>query len=572
MLVACSAAFGQCTASLVNSDSNPVVAMDVQYQGGAGSINVSIPSGCTWGATSNTSWLTITSGPGGTGPGTVTFTANVNTGGSRTGSLLIAGQTLTITQVAFLGPSAIVQELVISKVSGAQGSICGTNVPPLSLVFAPTDAEAYTYTIIQDLNQGDVVTEEYFTPTGSLYSGAGGTFTSVLNGGFQGFCDTATSGLKIFGNPPATTPGTWNVNIYVTSAEDSTHTPVLIITVPFTITGTNTCSYSLSGNTNTFNASGGSGSIAVTANPGCAWSSVTSSSWIHIASSGLSGAGSGTVSYTVDANSGAARSGTIVIAGQSFTISQTVTGPPSPAITQGGVAEPWTYSPGLAPGAWVAIYGTNLASTTQSWAPTAGQPLATTLGGVTVTIGGQAAVPNYVSPTQIDVLAPAGVPLGQVEIVVNNQGLTSNPYPVNSTEFLPAIYANVSPGSSPAKFYVTCVNPITGQLLGTFAADPRVVGTPTPGQTIDLYALGLGPASSFPTNTDFTGDYTLSSSLTVTVGGTPVTPLFAALVGPGLYQVRITLPSNIFPSDQPIQLTLNGQAQSPSNVFLTIGQ
>src|SRR5206468_9799643 len=50
---------------------------------------------------SNVSWITITGGASGTGIGTVTYSVATNTGASpRTGTLTIAGQTVTITQAA----------------------------------------------------------------------------------------------------------------------------------------------------------------------------------------------------------------------------------------------------------------------------------------------------------------------------------------------------------------------------------------------------------------------------------------------------------------------------------------
>mgnify|MGYP003896955415 CR=1 FL=1 len=49
----------------------------------------------------------------------------------------------------------------------------------------------------------------------------------------------------------------------------------------------------------------------MTTDSGCAWSATTTDSWIHTTSSG---SGSGTVNYSVDANAGAARNGTITVA------------------------------------------------------------------------------------------------------------------------------------------------------------------------------------------------------------------------------------------------------------------
>lgn len=67
--------------------------------GGTGSTTITTTSGCAWNASSNVSWITITSATSGTGSGTVNFTvAANNTGAIRTGTLFIAGQTFTVTQ------------------------------------------------------------------------------------------------------------------------------------------------------------------------------------------------------------------------------------------------------------------------------------------------------------------------------------------------------------------------------------------------------------------------------------------------------------------------------------------
>jgi len=64
------------------------------YQGGAGNVVVTTQSGCSWNAVSNSAWLTVTNAGG----GSVSYTVQANTGGARTGTLTVAGQTVTITQ------------------------------------------------------------------------------------------------------------------------------------------------------------------------------------------------------------------------------------------------------------------------------------------------------------------------------------------------------------------------------------------------------------------------------------------------------------------------------------------
>ncbi|MEO8036741.1 MAG: BACON domain-containing carbohydrate-binding protein, partial [Acidobacteriota bacterium] len=82
------------------------------------------------------------------------------------------------------------------------------------------------------------------------------------------------------------------------------------------------CSYTLSATGVKPVAAAATGSVSVIGDSGCAWSASSSDSWITITSGG-SGTGDGTVGYRIAANTAlAARTGTITIAGQPFTINQ----------------------------------------------------------------------------------------------------------------------------------------------------------------------------------------------------------------------------------------------------------
>jgi uncharacterized repeat protein (TIGR01451 family) len=81
------------------------------------------------------------------------------------------------------------------------------------------------------------------------------------------------------------------------------------------------CVSALSPSSATTPASGGTGSVPVTAADGCAWTASSNAAWIII-SSGSSGSGNGTVGYTVAADAGAQRTGTITVAGETFTVTQ----------------------------------------------------------------------------------------------------------------------------------------------------------------------------------------------------------------------------------------------------------
>ncbi|RPJ02351.1 MAG: choice-of-anchor D domain-containing protein, partial [Deltaproteobacteria bacterium] len=91
------------------------------------------------------------------------------------------------------------------------------------------------------------------------------------------------------------------------------------------------CAYSLSASSGEFDASGGEGSINVTSPAGCNWTAKSNNpDWIVITSGG-SGSGNGTVAYSVAVNTGdSPRTGTMTIAGQTFTVTQSETEPGPP--------------------------------------------------------------------------------------------------------------------------------------------------------------------------------------------------------------------------------------------------
>ena len=68
----------------------------IGVSGGSGNVNISATS--TWNVVAVDSWITVTSATSGAGNSTVTFTVAANTGGPRSGSLIIGGQPYTIYQ------------------------------------------------------------------------------------------------------------------------------------------------------------------------------------------------------------------------------------------------------------------------------------------------------------------------------------------------------------------------------------------------------------------------------------------------------------------------------------------
>ncbi|MDQ6699364.1 MAG: DUF4214 domain-containing protein, partial [Acidobacteriota bacterium] len=95
-----------------------------------------------------------------------------------------------------------------------------------------------------------------------------------------------------------------------------------------TVSQASGCSFSIGPSGQSVPAAGGSALVTVTAGSGCPWSAAPNAGWIAIVS-GASGSGAGSVALSIAANGGADRTGTVSIAGQTFTVTQ-----PSAPVTQ----------------------------------------------------------------------------------------------------------------------------------------------------------------------------------------------------------------------------------------------
>lgn len=76
-------------------------ALSFSAAGGSGIVTVTTSSGCSWSATSDSNWVSIIGGSTGSGSGQGTVSASPNAGTvQRTGTVTVAGRTVTITQSA----------------------------------------------------------------------------------------------------------------------------------------------------------------------------------------------------------------------------------------------------------------------------------------------------------------------------------------------------------------------------------------------------------------------------------------------------------------------------------------
>jgi uncharacterized repeat protein (TIGR03803 family) len=167
------------------------------------------------------------------------------------------------------------------------------------------------------------------TPNSADFSSAGGSgsvtvtaastncvWTDVCNSGFI----TITSGSGGTGS------GTVS---YTVAADTDTNSfgrsgTMTIAGLTFTVTQASLgCSFTLGSTNASFDSAGGSGNVTVSVSgSNCAWTATSNSGFIAI-TSGSSSGGNGTVNYTVAANTnGFPVTGTMTIAGQTFTVTQ----------------------------------------------------------------------------------------------------------------------------------------------------------------------------------------------------------------------------------------------------------
>ena len=220
----------------------------------------------------------------------------------------------------------------------------------------------------------------------------------------------------------------------------------------------------------------------------------------------------------------------------------------------------------LAPGTWMEIYGTNLANvTSQTWgsADFKGNAAPTALGGTTVTIGGQPAFIDYVSPTQVNAQVPSNISPGSQPVVVTTPGGTSTAYPitVNVTEpglLAPSVF-NLKAGQYIAALFpdgVTFVLP-PGSIPGVASARAK------PGDTIVFYGVGFGTVTpDSPAGQIVTQSNTLNGNFQASFAGTPATVSFSGLTGGylGLYQFNVVVPNVAAGDAVPLTFSLGGTA------------
>jgi uncharacterized protein (TIGR03437 family) len=194
----------------------------------------------------------------------------------------------------------------------------------------------------------------------------------------------------------------------------------------------------------------------------------------------------------------------------------------------------------VAPGAYVAIYGTNLAGSTLS-APAPNYP--TQLGDVQVSVNGTAAAIQYISAGQLNVIWP-NVPPGitKLKVVAAGGSFTTN---VIVQAAVPSIFTLTGTAAA-------AINATSGAVVGPNA--PVRAGI----DYVELYLTGLGL-----TATTNGLDYAQIQP-TVSIGGQNCAVSYAGRVPgfPALDQINCPVPAGLSGAAVPVVVTSNGRASN----------
>ena len=150
-IVAATQAFTVIQAGSGTSCSYAITPTSASYpdSGGSGSISVSTDAGCDWTAVASDSWIVVTAGSAGSGPGTTTYEVQPNSGDGRSGSIVIGGQLHTVAQSGTTGCSySIAPESQWISASGGNGSVQVTTGEGCQWIAESNDPEWITVTHI----------------------------------------------------------------------------------------------------------------------------------------------------------------------------------------------------------------------------------------------------------------------------------------------------------------------------------------------------------------------------------------------------------------------------------------
>lgn len=322
-------------------------------------VDVFAPEGCDWTIDNRNEWILIKLTTNGTGTGIARYTIHANDRPvARSGIITIAGLPFTVNQLPAPCTFSLLQTSRYLGAEGGTGLVQFATLNECPWVAINTNAWIEMPRVTNGIGGGSLgwaagpnfsnnERRGFITVAGRAYqitqfpincsSTISPTSRAIGSGTNSGTISVSVSAAcsnvqwRVYNPNPwistvAGTAGDGNgsVSYTVQTHQDfGTRTGILhVADRRFVITQTGIpCSYSVSptSRAHTYNAE--SGTVNVNATGRCSWTARSDSSWLTITTA-TNGAGNGVVGYQMTQNTGAARSGRLIIQGQNFTVNQ----------------------------------------------------------------------------------------------------------------------------------------------------------------------------------------------------------------------------------------------------------
>ncbi|MDZ7638993.1 MAG: BACON domain-containing carbohydrate-binding protein [Bryobacterales bacterium] len=500
-----------------------------------GSLVVQVTTGntCSWSAASNVPWISVSSPASNAGSGTATLQVQGNSSGSsRTGTLLIAGQTVSVSQSAL--PTLPTVSLSPSQV----------------VLSAQEDATApATASVLATANQtGLPISVGQSTPSWLSVSASAGVTPATIS---------------LSANPAGLAPGSYTATVPVLSTGSAN--PQLSISITFNVESAvivraspRSLSFSsfdgkVTNLTQTIRVKVSGSSTPVRAYvEGGTWLSATAefSRGLWAVQTTVDPRGLQPGIYDASVGLGCAtaecRTQLIPVRLQVLAASSADSGSPSSRkalISSGGIVNAASFQQGIAEGAWMSIFGQDLASEVREWRieDFDGPRFPRSIGGVQVKVDGKPAAIHFVSPGQINFQAPSGIAKGWVSVEITTPFGGAQAYTFSSKES-PGFFQIDADGQVAALFG-------DGRAVGRLPENASTGGkwTPAqPGSTIAIYGTGFGPTDpDVEAGAIYQGAAQLiaKGAAKVLIGGKDAKVEFVGLSGAGLNQLNVTVPA-----------------------------
>ena len=498
-LVAAAPLFAQCTYTVSPAVFN--YSADGITSSPIGPAMVTAPEGCTWQATASATWVSVNlppAGPAGvpqgTGSGPVGFSVQRNSKQvARTATITVGTVAITVNQAAAVCTYSVSPTAMNFPVGGGTGNVqVGTNCD------WSTGANQAWITIPPN--------------TGGTFDGKF-TYTVAANA-----CLTSRSGAIGVGLPAT------QVQPQLQITQDGSPNNLSIAPATATIAADAT-----------------DGKLNVSIGTGCAWSAFSDVSWLRITSA-TSGSGSNILTYHAAANPTSARTGSIHVGPQLFTLTQQAAAAPPIQLTAITNAASGSQD-GVSPGEIVSLFGSNMGPEVGVGLQLSadGTSITKSLGGVQVLFDGTPAALTYASAIQINAVVPYSL-AGKfnTQVQVQYQGATSNVVPLSVQNASPGIFTLDGTGHG------------AGAILNLDYTVNANANRAARGSVVQIYCTRGGVTDPASVDASITGTPLpmLTQPVSVLIGGSVAQVTYsggAPTAIAGLTQINVVVPPGVIP-------------------------